>query len=795
MAGDSGRNFNGDSTDPIARAAALALPLPLREPMATTTREGRRIELRGTVQGVGVRPWIYRVAHEYGVTGRVWNHASGVTIDAFGDVGTLDRFVTALRATPPPAAVIAAFESGSLAVEELNDFVIVHSSHGPERRVSIPPDLATCRDCTAEIFDRTNRRYRYPFTNCTNCGPRFTIATDVPYDRPATTMAPFAMCPACQREYDDPGDRRFHAQPNACPVCGPRLSVLESNGAPLDVPDVIRFAAAEIAAGRIVALKGIGGFHLACDATSRAAVARLRARKHREEKPLAVMVRDIATAHQIALIDADGQRLLESVERPIVLAPRRNGAPIADEVAPRNPLIGVMLPYTPLHHLLLADAGVPLVMTSANLSEEPIVYRNDEAVARLGGIADVLLVHDREIMTRCDDSVATIVAGAPVLLRRSRGFVPRAITLHHPVDEPVLACGALLKNTFCIAHGDQAWFGPHIGDLENAETYEAYQDAIERMERFLGIHGTVVAHDLHPDYLSTRYAIGLGLPAVSVQHHHAHVASAIAEHGIDGPVIGVAFDGTGFGTDGTAWGGEVLVGDAVSAARLATFRPVRLAGGDAAIRQPWRIALALLQDAFGADAPFDAFAVFETIAAAELRGVQQMLTAGLNTPAARGVGRYFDGIGALVLGRPRARYEGQIAFELNMAAAALETGTYLFDIDRSTGLVEIDLRGTVQDIVADLLTGVPPAVVSARFHNTLAAATAAVVTETARHAALGSHVPVVLTGGCFQNARLAHDVHGRLALDRRVLLHRLVPPGDGGIALGQAVIAAAAARR
>ena len=761
--------------------------------MTTAAIEGRRIEMRGTVQGVGMRPWIYRVAHEHGVTGRVWNQTGGVTIEVFGDADSLSGFVEALEHDQPPAAVIESLDASPIPAEDAADFVIVHSVAGTERRVSIPPDLATCPECAAEIVDPADRRYRYPFTNCTNCGPRFTIATDVPYDRPATTMAPFVMCARCQAEYDDPLNRRFHAQPNACPVCGPRLTAVRPSGEPIDAPDPIRFAADALTDGLIVAVKGIGGFHLACDATSWAAVSRLRLRKRRDEKPLAVMVRDIAAAERLAVLDDAAKALLESVERPIVLVPRRAGAPVADEVAPRNPLLGLMLPYTPLHHLLLADTGVPLVMTSANLSEEPIAYRNDEAIARLADIADVLLVHDREIMTRCDDSVATIIAGAPTLLRRSRGFVPRAITLHETIDTPVLACGALLKNTFCLAHGDQAWFGPHIGDLENAETFEAYQDAIARMERFLGVRGEIVAHDLHPDYLSTRYAFDRTRRTVPVQHHHAHVASAIAEHGIDGPVIGVAYDGTGYGTDGTAWGGEILVGDAHAFTRAATFRPLPLAGGDAAIRQPWRIALALLVDAFGDAAPLDALELFRVVPEADLRGVRQMLATGLNAPLARGVGRYFDAFGALVLVRARARYEGQVAFELNMAAAPEENGRYEHAVDHLTPRPEIDLRPAVHGVVADLLDGVPASIVSARFHNTIAAATVAAVCAAARevHAA---RTPVVLTGGCFQNARLAESISATLRARHDVYLHRRVPPGDGGIALGQAVIAAAAAR-
>lgn len=756
--------------------------------------EGRRIELRGTVQGVGMRPWIYRLAHDQGVSGRVWNDTGGITIDAFGAPDTLDAFEHAILNDQPAAACTEAIASVRIPHEDTDEFVIVNSCDGGTREVSIPPDLATCAACRAEIFDSGNRRFRYAFTNCTNCGPRFTIATDVPYDRARTTMRPFVMCPECQREYDDPRDRRFHAQPNACPACGPRLTALWPDGRSIDASDPIRHAAHALAAGYIVAVKGIGGFHLACDASSSAAVERLRRRKHREQKPFAVMVRDLDAARQLAVLHREDEMLLESTERPIVLARRRADAKLAPELGPRNPLVGVMLAYTPLHHLLLADAGVPLVMTSANRSEEPIVYRNQEAVERLRDIADVLLVHDREIVTRCDDSVAMTIAGAPTVLRRSRGFVPRSIRLRQPIAEPVLACGALLKNTFCIAHREHAWLGPHIGDLENADAFAAYEHAIAAMERFIGIRGEIVAHDLHPDYLSTRYALERGGTTVAIQHHHAHVASAIAEHGIDGDVIGVAFDGTGYGTDGTAWGGEFLVGNCRAVTRVATFRPLLLAGGDRAVKEPWRVALALLNDAMGDAGPLSALPVFAHVGRSELIGVQQMLACGLNTPSARGVGRYFDAIGALVLARPRAAYEGQIAFELNMAADPSELRSYEFAFDRVSGVTEIDLRPAVRAIVADLLERVCPTVIAARFHNTLIDLTAVIVRYAVRELGDSRRARVVLTGGCFQNARLAEGIRAALAPEHDIYLHQRVPPGDGGIALGQAAVAATRTR-
>jgi hydrogenase maturation protein HypF len=789
--------------DSSNRSGPVICGIPLAvlpsDTMQTARVEGRHIELRGTVQGVGMRPWIYRVARQLGVTGRVWNQSGGVSIDVFGNRDVLEAFVDVLRTDAPPAGRIEGLDTGCIPLPAIVDdaFVILPSSRNADRHVSIPPDLATCADCAAEIADPNNRRYRYAFTNCTNCGPRFTIALDVPYDRPATTMAGFVMCPECQREYDDPLDRRFHAQPNACAVCGPRLTALRPDGAAWGSPDgglqgaagldVVHLAASELLAGRIVAIKGVGGFHLACDATSAAAVARLRARKRRDEKPFAVMVQDLTAAEQLAEVSPDARRLLLAAERPVVLLPRRPGATIADEVAPANPLVGVMLPYTPLHHVLLGDVGRPLVMTSANLSEEPIAYRNSEAIERLRDIADLLVVHDRAIVTRCDDSVAAVIAGGPTLLRRSRGFVPRAITLKTPIPVPVLGCGALLKNTFCLAYGREAWLGPHIGDLENAATYDAFQEAIDRMERFLGFRGELIAHDLHPDYLSTRYAQERSATAFAVQHHHAHIASLAAEHQIDGPVIGVAFDGTGLGPDATAWGGEFLVVSGPTFERAATFRPVPLPGGDTAIRQPWRIALALVDDAFGSHAPVDALRLFGLVEPAAVANVRRMLDAGLCAPVAHGVGRYFDGIGALALARPMARYEGQIAFQLNMAADPRERDVYDFQIDTTTTLPTIDFRPGTRAVVVDLLRGVAPAVVAARFHNTLVQATAAVVRRIARLYQLnGGHV--LLSGGCFQNARLAEGVCAALT-DFDVRLHRQVPPGDGGIALGQAVIA------
>ena len=755
------------------------------------TTVGRHIEIRGVVQGVGFRPWVYRLATEQGLGGHVRNDGSGVTIEAFGPAAALDLFVLRLETSPPQAAMVGQLRSWDIPAAPIDVFSIVQSEEARERRVSIPPDLPVCAQCLDELFDSSNRRYRYPFTNCTNCGPRFTIARDIPYDRSATTMATFRMCDACQREYEDVTNRRFHAQPNACATCGPQLTVIDTGGDKAPADPIARVTAA-LAAGRIAAIKGLGGFHLACDATSSSAVQRLRERKRRDEKPFAVMVADVAQASTIAHLNESEQSLLTSTERPIVVARRRTHSHLAPEVAPGNPLVGVMLPYTPLHHLLLREIGIPLVMTSGNVSEEPLAYRNDEALARLAGIADVFLMHDRSIETRCDDSVVREIAGSPVVLRRSRGYVPRGVSVTSRFSLPVLACGGLLKNTFCFGIDDAAYFGPHIGDLENLETYRSFEESIARMQRFLNVEPAVVAHDLHPDYMSTRYAQQRqGVITIPVQHHHAHVVSAMTEHRLAGPVIGVAYDGSGYGPDSTAWGGEVLVARHATFERVATLRPIALPGGDAAIRHPWRVALALLDDAYGGRAPLDSLSFFSRIPDRDVRVVRQMLATRFRSPLAHGAGRYFDGIGSLVLQRSHSSYEGQIALEWEGVADPHERGRYGYELDCTGSVWVIDLRAMVRGAVGDLLGGVAVPAISARFHNTLADATA----EAVRLAAdAHGNLPVVLTGGCFQNARLASTVAGALASQLTVHQHRDVPPGDGGLALGQAVVAEAMAR-
>jgi hydrogenase maturation protein HypF len=756
---------------------------------------GRHIEIRGVVQGVGFRPWVYQLALRGGVAGTVRNDSSGVIIDAFGSDAAVDAFLSDLSTGAPPAANVRSIAWSEIPWESRGGFAIVASERAAERNVSIPADLATCPDCLGEVFDPSNRRYLYPFTNCTNCGPRYTIVRGVPYDRDKTTMASFAMCADCRREYEDPLDRRFHAQPNACPVCGPRLVAVTPKGVEIATTQPIEFAARTIGATMIVAVKGLGGFHLACDATSPTAVARLRQRKGREAKPLAVMVRDLDAARELADLNAAETALLSSAERPIVLVRRRTAAALAQGVAGDSPLVGLFLPYTPLHHMLLRACGRPLVMTSGNVSDEPMATGNDDALARLGGIADLFLLHDRAIETRADDSVVRIIAGAPTVLRRGRGRVPGGIDVRRPFAAPVLAVGAHLKNAICIGTGAQAFLGPHIGDLETLETLKSFEASVAQMKQFVGAEPAVVAHDLHPDYFSTRFAQSLETDAngpvlVPVQHHHAHVASAMAEHGLEGPVIGVAYDGTGFGTDGTSWGAEVLIAGYEEFTRFATFRAIPLAGGDQAIRQVWRIALALLDDAFDGAPPLDRMPLFAD-RDLPVDQVRTMIARRFNSPRARGIGRYFDAFGAIGLGRDTARYEGEVAILWNDVADVQESGRYEVVVHAGRSPWEIDPRPMVRAAVLELIGGVSPAVVSARFHNTLAAVTIEMI-----RAAISQYgdLPVVLTGGCFQNAMLAERVVDGLRPQRLYLNHQ-IPPGDGGLALGQAVIADAVVRR
>ncbi len=749
---------------------------------------GRRIRLSGVVQGVGFRPWVYRLASEEGISGRVRNDAAGVTIEAFGSTSALDRFLVRLRNERPGAAVITALQWRPAASAPPRGFEIAASRAESAPRPSIPADLAACPRCLDEVFDPRDRRYRYPFANCTVCGPRFTIVREVPYDRASTTMAAFAMCPECRHEYESVADRRFHAEPIACPRCGPRLSLLGAGGDEVKTDDPIQAAARALCRGLIVAVKGLGGFHLACDATNAAAVSRLRDRKRREEKPLAVMVRDIREAELIADLTVGERRLLASVERPIVLARRREGARLAGEVAPANPMVGVMLAYTPLHHLLLAQCARPLVMTSGNLSEEPIAYRNDEAHKRLRGVADLFVIHDREIVTRCDDSVVREVGELPVLMRRSRGYVPGAIAVRRGFSRPVLACGAQLKNTFCFGVAGEAYLGPHIGDLDNLETYASFEESIARMERFLGVVPEVVAHDLHPDYLSTRYALARrDVIHAGVQHHHAHIAACMADNEIDGPVIGVAFDGTGYGTDGNVWGGEFLLADYHGFERGAHLEYVAMPGGAAAIRHAWRMALAHLMAA--GEPLSNELASVAAASDMERAVVAQQIRQGVNSPLTSSVGRLFDAVASLIGLRHHASYEAQGAMELEACAAEGEQGFYRFEISDAARPLVVSAGPVIRAIAADLRAGIAPKIIAARFHDSVVRMIVEVCSLIRRSSGVKR---VALAGGVFQNARvLAGALRALVAAGFEVFRHIRVPPNDGGIALGQALVAEA----
>ena len=761
--------------------------------MATgeVTRRRVRARVTGTVQGVGFRPFVYRLATELGLDGWVLNDTRGVLIEVEGEPEAVAALLARVASEAPPLASVAGVEPEELAPRSERGFAIVASAAAGEPEAPVSPDSATCEDCLAELFDPADRRYRYPFVNCTNCGPRFTIVTGVPYDRPLTTMSGFAMCAACRAEYEDPLDRRFHAQPNACPQCGPRARLLGRNGEEAELgeaADAVAAAAAALRAGAIVAIKGIGGYHLACRADDEAAVASLRGRKHREEKPFALLVADPAAASALAELGTEEEALLRSRARPIVLARRRPGAPVAAAVAPRSRELGLMLPYSPLHHLLIADAGTPLVLTSGNVSDEPIAYRDEEAGERLAAIADLMLVHDRPIHTRTDDSVARAVslpAGwRALILRRSRGYVPEALALPAAARAPILACGAELKNTFCLAKGGRAWVGHHVGDLENFETLRSFEEGIAHFEGLFAVAPEVVAHDLHPDYLSTKYAVERdGVRLVGVQHHHAHLAACLAEHGEPGPALGAIFDGTGFGSDGTVWGGEILVGDLADFERLAHLRLVPLPGGAAAIREPWRMACAWLGAVIGGEPALPA-ALRGVVEEREWRNCLRLAALG-DAPLTSSIGRLFDAVAALCGAPARVRYEGQAAILLEAMADPVERGRYEMPLQGE----ELDPAPALRSALADLDADVPPATVAARFHETVAAATASACAELCAFAGVSS---VVLSGGVFQN-RLLLERCARLLGDAgvRVLVPAALPPNDGGISFGQAAVAAA----
>jgi len=756
-------------------------------------RRSVRIHVAGIVQGVGFRPFVYRLALEHGVAGWVRNTPSNVEIQAEGRPADVATFLEELRTKAPPLAHIRDIACRESEAEGLAGFRNRARADDAAQGRLVSPDAAMCPDCLREVFDPADRRHGYPFTNCPNCGPRFTIITDLPYDRPNTTMASFTMCPECRREYEDPPARRFHAQPNAWPVCGPHLSLLDGSGRDVPCDDPVQETARLLQSGRVVAIKGLGGFLLACDATSATAVTLLRLRKRRPSRPFAVMVRDLEEAERHCVLSPAERELLLSPQAPIVLAGIRPGSTVCDAVAPGLLFLGLQLPYTPLHHLLLRSCGLPLVMTSGNLSEEPIAAENDEALRRLAGIADYFLVHNRPICSRYDDSVAMAVDGVPHLLRRARGIAPRPVELPFDV-RPVLAVGPQMKNTFCLASGRLAFVSQHIGDLDSVETLDHFEATIDLYERLFRIEPEVVAHDLHPDYASTAFARDVaarGLPALPVQHHHAHIASCLAENSIDEQVIGVAFDGSGLGTDGSIWGGEFLLCDTRSFARAAHLEYLPLPGGDAAVMRPCRTAAGYLVHLLGPIGPSRSATLAAWLSAAEIDSIARQVGSGLNTPRCSSMGRLFDAVAALTGIRGAIDYEGQAAIELEMQAHR-HTGPaedrYRFSLSHVDENYVVLVSEVLSAIVNDVAAGVPLPVVAAAFHEAVAQMTL----EVCRTLETGTGLrTVALSGGVFQNRILLSRAASLLRSDGfRVLLHRSLPANDGCVSLGQAVVAA-----
>ena len=751
----------------------------------------RHIEVSGIVQGVGFRPYVYRLATGRQLRGTIRNTSAGVTIEVQGPAETVQDFVEHLPTEAPPLARITSFAVNEVPCNGDPDFRIVRSHEGEEVRTLISPDVAICSDCLREMFDPADRRYRYPFINCTNCGPRFTIVRDIPYDRPSTSMAAFPMCPACQAEYADPLNRRFHAQPNACWACGPRVELWNKSGRRIECRDPIAEAASGLHAGLVVAVKGLGGFHLAVDATNPAAVALLRQRKRRVEKPFAVMVPDVRAAKEFCELDAASQAALESMQRPIVLLPKRTPSMIPDQVAPFNRYLGIFLPYTPLHYLLLAEGGFKaLVMTSGNLSEEPIAIDNHEAVMRLRSLADYFLVHNRDILLRCDDSVVRVARGVTRQLRRSRGFVPVPVFLKN--EQPsVLAVGGELKNTVCLTKGKHAFLSQHIGDLENVESYSFFHEAVRHLERILEIRPEIIAYDLHPNYFSTKWALQQsGVPLVGVQHHHAHVASCMAENHLEGRVIGFALDGTGYGTDGHIWGGEVLVAGYEDFERVAHFEYVPLPGGEAAIREPWRMAVSYLAHHFGREFLGLAIPFVRQLDLAKTELLLRMTEHKVNSPLTSSCGRLFDGVAALMGIRQKINYEAQAAIELEMTISASEDETaYPLELVPEGDRWIIGTRPLFEALLDDLGRNLPVAAISRRFHNGLVGGFVQLATLLRKKTALHR---VCLSGGTFHNVYLSQRLEAGLSEDGfEVFTQKEVPSGDGGLSLGQALVAAA----
>jgi len=794
------RSFNRNSDRNLTDSS------PNRDHLRSAEDRGRcrnRVLVRGVVQGVGFRPFVYRLATEEQLAGSIGNDTEGVTIEIEGTRDRLDAFLTRLRTETPPLARIDSVSVSDIPPTGEEGFHIVASEVKGQVATGIPADAATCPDCLRELLDPTDRRYRYPFLNCTNCGPRFTITRRIPYDRPQTSMAKFRMCPACQAEYDDPLNRRFHAQPNACWACGPQLTLETPAGRPILADDPVAEVIERLLAGQILAIKGIGGFHLSADATNSAAVQRLRERKHRYGKPLAIMVRHIAAARLLCDLTPGEESLLQTPARPIVLARARPANGIAPEVAPGIPWLGIFLPYAPLQHLLFADPRVKaLVMTSANLSEEPIAIDNDEARQRLGAIADAFLMHDREILQRCDDSVVALVDGAPQIIRRARGFVPLGIELPFEVP-PLLAVGGHLKSVFTLARGRHAYQSQHLGDLENLTGLEFFEGSLAHLMHTFEIEPEFVVRDMHPGYLSStwaeKWAADRKLPVIEVQHHHAHIAACMAEHGLESPVIGLSLDGTGYGTDGRIWGGEVLIARLDGFDRYAHLAYVPMPGGEAAIREPWRMALGHLHAAsMDLNVPFLREALGTS--AKEIALLLRMMGRGLNTPLTSSCGRLFDAVAALVLRRRKVDYEAQAAIELEGAAVdevdRFDRQEYVLELlkgsEHTQGMV-LSSAKMWRAIIDDLRRSVPKERIAAQFHSGVANGFIAAAANARENT--GIH-QVALSGGCLHNRRLARLLRAGLEKEGfAVFQQRQVSPGDGGLSYGQAVVGAAIVKR
>jgi len=750
-----------------------------------------RISVRGVVQGVGFRPFVYQLATKHDLKGWVCNTSGDVKIEVEGERSALDRFLDELEALAPPLARLEDVSVTSHTPQGYSGFEIRHSIAEEGKYQLVSPDIATCKPCLGEVLDPGDRRYRYPFTNCTNCGPRFTIIEDIPYDRPKTTMRSFKMCPQCQHEYEDPMDRRFHAQPNACPRCGPSLKLVDGAGNTVPCDDALAAAARFLKQGKILAIKGLGGFLLACDATSEKAVKLLRERKRRPFKPLAIMVATLDDVKKHCLVSETEEELLTSPQCPIVLLRRREDSPVSSAVAPNLKYLGVMLPYTPLHHVLLRETGLPLVMTSGNLSEEPIAKDNDEALRRLKGIPDYFLMHNRDIYSRYDDSVAVVELNKPQIVRRARGYAPYPVHLPFQAKQ-ILACGAELKNTFCLTKDNYAFVSQHIGDLENLETMEHFEATLELYKKLFRIQPEIVAYDMHPEYLSTKYAKSLGdkqkeLKLIPVQHHHAHIVSCMVENGVEEKVIGVSFDGTGYGSDRHIWGGEFLIADYKGFERVGHLEYVPLPGGTVAIERPYRMAISYLLTLFGKDALTPDLAFLKEVHSQELDLIKKQLEKGINSPLTSSCGRLFDAVSALIGIRGKIDYEAQAAIEMEMAVDESERGSYAFAIVEQNGVDIVYLKELFGGVIKDLKSGVSQARIAARFHRTMAEM---VVQMCQRLAKMSGINRVALSGGVFQNRLLLRlTVSALEEAGFEVLTHSKAPTNDGGVSLGQAVIA------